>query len=69
MLVGFAPALYYFSRNVKPMGCLAFSAAYYLAWSQGVKPFLLGRLQHGLNVIATRKADKYKINTDGAYLK
>ena len=44
MFAAFWPALYYFSRSVKPMGCVAYTAAYYLAWSQGVKPFLLGRL-------------------------
>ena len=49
MFTAYWPLMYSVSRSIKPSGCLAITVGYYMAWSRGVKPFLVSRLQSSLN--------------------
>ena len=50
MFLAYWPMIYTVSKQVKPAGCILLTGAYYyFGWRQGLKPFLVSRLQASLN--------------------
>ena len=65
--LGYWPLTYVISRQVRPVGVLAWTLAYYGIYRYGAAAFLSGNLQGSLNNAAQPFAAKYGIRKPDEY--